>query len=618
MSEALLPYYNRELDFIRHLAQDFKRQYPKVANRLGLEPNQSTDPHVERLIQAFALMAGRIHHKLDDEFPELTDALLGVLYPHYLAPVPSMAVVQFEVDPVRTELPSGFTIPRHSQLLTQAINGLRCRYRTGNEVKLWPVGLVRAELKPPPFLDLRPPPETAAVLRLSFQCQSNLTFNELQLEWLRLFLYGQSNQVTAELYELLFTQTLKVGFLPLDAPPGSAPLEFKPEECLRPVGFERDEGLLPYPEPSFLGYRLLTEYFAFPAKFHFIDLGGWAQAATAGFRRRCDVIFYLGKSSKELERSVKADTFRLGCTPTVNLFERVAEPIVLTQSKHEYPIVPDVHYPLGLEIYSVNAVTSGDPGTGEIREYHPFYSFRHGESRRTRRALWCASRRPAMREEDRGTDVFLSLTDLDFNPSVPSEPTLVVHTTCTNRDLPVQLTQAGEEVVLELEMAAPVRHVHCLGAPTPPLRPSPQRRGSYWRLISHLSLNHLSLVEGNDALDALRELLGLYNFWAETGQQADRATLQVIEGITRVESRRIVAQTGWEISSGFARGTEVTITFDEPRFVGTGLYLFASVLERFLGLYVSVNSFMQLVAVTEQRQEPLRRWPPRAGERPLL
>src|SRR5262245_32506671 len=160
MSEALLPYYERELAFIRRLAEDFARQYPAVANRLGLEPNESTDPHVERLIQAFALVAGRIHHKLDDEFPELTDALLGVLYPHYLAPVPSMAIVQFEVDPVRAELSSGFTIPRHSQLLTQPVRGLRCRYRTGTEVKLWPVGLVRAELRPPPFgPELRPPPD---------------------------------------------------------------------------------------------------------------------------------------------------------------------------------------------------------------------------------------------------------------------------------------------------------------------------------------------------------------------------------------------------------------------------------------------------------------------------
>ncbi len=107
MSEALYPYYERELLFIRQLAQEFAKRYPAAAGRLLLEPNRSSDPHVERLIESFALLAGRVHHKLDDEFPELTDAMLGVLYPHYLAPVPSMAIIQFDLDPGRSDLLSG-------------------------------------------------------------------------------------------------------------------------------------------------------------------------------------------------------------------------------------------------------------------------------------------------------------------------------------------------------------------------------------------------------------------------------------------------------------------------------------------------------------------------------
>src|SRR6516164_3155927 len=110
MSDVLYPYFERELTFIRQFAQEFASQYPAAAGRLLLEPNQSRDPHVERLIESFALLAGRIHHKLDDEFPELTDALLGILYPHYLAPIPSMAVLQFELDPEQSQLPNGFLI----------------------------------------------------------------------------------------------------------------------------------------------------------------------------------------------------------------------------------------------------------------------------------------------------------------------------------------------------------------------------------------------------------------------------------------------------------------------------------------------------------------------------
>src|SRR5439155_13195513 len=131
MSEALYPYYERELLFIRQLAQEFAKQYPAAAGRLLLEPTRSTDPHVERLIESFALLAGRLHHKLDDEFPELTGALLGVLYPHYLAPIPSLAVVQFELDPARGQLPQGFVIDKGSRLYTQPVHNLPCRFRTG-------------------------------------------------------------------------------------------------------------------------------------------------------------------------------------------------------------------------------------------------------------------------------------------------------------------------------------------------------------------------------------------------------------------------------------------------------------------------------------------------------
>src|SRR5262245_13372538 len=119
MSEKLYPYYERELLFILHLAQEFAKHSPAAAGRLLLEPHRSTAPHVERLIEGFALLAGRIHHKIDDEFPELTDALLGVLYPHYLAPVPSMSIIQFDLDAGRAQLPNGFLIDRHSRLHTQ-------------------------------------------------------------------------------------------------------------------------------------------------------------------------------------------------------------------------------------------------------------------------------------------------------------------------------------------------------------------------------------------------------------------------------------------------------------------------------------------------------------------
>jgi type VI secretion system protein ImpG len=623
MSETLYHHYERELHFIRQLAQEFARQYPAAAGRLLLEPNRSTDPHVERLIESFALLTGRIQHKIDDEFPELTDALLSVLYPHYLAPVPSLAVVQFELDAGRVQLPDGFLIDRHSRLHTHPLEyqpekRLACQFRTGYPVTLWPVALTEARLLTPPFPSgFAPPPATKAALRLRLECQGEIPFAGLSLDRLRFYLAGDG-PVTAGLYELIFNHTLQVHFRPLDRDGQAGPVVLEPHQCLHQVGFERDEGLLPYPNQAFLGYRLLTEFFAFPDKFLCVDLGGWPRLRQAGFRKKLEVVLFLDRTQANLEQAVDHTTFRLGCTPVVNLFEQTAEPVPLTQRRYEYRVLPDVAHPQGMEVYAVNAVTSTDPAAGETREYQPFYSFRHGGGRDTDQAFWYASRRPSLQENDRGTEVYLSLVDPAFTPRLPAESVLVVRTTCLNRDLPTRLQQAGEDLAFDLEMAAPLAAVRCLRSPTSTLRPPP-RRGAYWRLLSHLNLNHLSLGDALEGGEALRETLRLYDFSdPEAGQHLAAVNRHLVEGILGVSSRRVVGRTGGPVASGFARGVEVTIEFDEEKYLGTGTFLFACVLERFLGLYVSINSFSQLIGKSRQGEGYFKKWPPRAGEQQLL
>jgi type VI secretion system protein ImpG len=618
MSEALYPYYERELLFIRQLAQDFARQYPAAAGRLLLEPNRSVDPHVERLIESFALLSARVQNKLDDEFPELTDSLLSVLYPHYLAPVPSMAMLQFDLDMGRGQLPAGFTIPRHSKLRSQSLGDLSCTFRTGYPVTLWPIVLTDARLMPPPFpSQYKPPPRTAAALRLQFECQAEMNFKDLAIERLRLFLFGE-NPVTTTLYEFLLNHTLQVLFRPLGSDARQHPFTLAPEKCLTTVGFDRDDALLAYPNQSFIGYRLLTEYFAYPHKFLYLDVGGWNRVREAGFEKRMEVIVFLSRTQPNLEQTIDAGTFRLGCTPVVNLFEQTAEPIALSEARYEYRVLPDVAHPQGMEVYSVESVTSVDPVTNTTAEYQPFYSFKHGASRDSVRTFWYASRKPSSTEGDRGTEVYLTLVDLDFDPRLPAEKTLVVRTMCTNRDLPIKLQQFGEAQHFELEAGAPISRVRCLRTPTAPLRP-PLRRGAHWRLVSHLSLNHLSLSDPLEGRQALQEILRLYDFTdPEAGQHHAAIVQQIIDGILSVSSRRIVGRTGAPTSSGFCRGTEVTIEFDEQKYLGSGLFLFACVLERFLGLYVSINSFSQLIARTKQGEGYLKKWPPRTGEQPLL
>jgi type VI secretion system protein ImpG len=478
MSEELFPYYERELLFIRQFAQEFARLYPAAAGRLLLEPNRSVDPHIERLIEAFALIAGRIHHKIDDEFPELTHGLLQVLYPHYLAPIPSMAIVQFDLDPTRAQLPNGFAIARHSRLHSPPIHDINCKFRTGYPVTLWPIAVTAASLHPPPFPpELRPPQGVHAILSLQLECQGGLKFADLSLDRLRFFIDADGPAVAA-IYELIFNHVRQVLFRPVDAdgrPPASFTLA--PSECLSQVGFDRDEGLLPYPKRSFSGYRLLTEFFAFPARFWFFDLAGFRRARQLGYQNKLEIILFLDRYTPAHKQAVTAETFRLGCTPVINLFEQTAEPLPLTQQRYEYRIVPDVARTAGMEIYSVDSVTSLDPVSGRVTEYQPFYSLRHDRSIRGRNAgggeggeggetFWYAGRKASLREGDRGTEVFLNLVDLGFQPHLPAESTLIIRTTCTNRDLPAQLQRHGNQLALILEAAAPLSAVRCLRLPT--------------------------------------------------------------------------------------------------------------------------------------------------------
>ncbi len=618
MSESLYRHYERELVFIRQMASEFATRFPSAAGRLMLEPNRSSDPHVERLIESFAFLTARIQQRLDDDFPEMTDALLSVLYPHFLAPIPSMAVVELQPDPANTQ-PAGLTIPRHSRMHSQKIRGTACQFRTCYPVTLWPIEIQAARVQTPPFLPaLNAPPKTASAIRLNLNCRGDVRFEHLSLSQLRFYLNGD-NQLTAELYELIFNHVIQVEFISRSGNNDAESVVLPPHQCLKQVGFDHDEGLLPYPEHAFLGYRLLTELFAFREKFLFFDLAGWEQACSKPIGNQIEIVLYLDRALENLEHEVNAESFRLGCTPIVNLFEKASEPIALTQKKHEYRVLPDVHHPLETEVYSIDKVTSADPNCP--REFQPFYCLRHSSAwhpQEENRAFWYASRRPSHRPDDNGSDMYINLVDLDFDPHLPAESALVVRSTCTNRDLPVRLQHLGDSLRFELESAAPLKGVRCLRRPTAPLRP-PLRRKAHWRLVSHLALNHLSISDPHAARESLQEMLRLYDFSDQNaGQQLAAVNRQIIDGITAVSSRRAVGRIGGPGDGGFCRGVEVTVELDDQKYLGVGPFLFASVLERFLGLYASVNSFAQLAVRTQQADGYLKRWAPRAGETQLV
>ncbi|TVQ55905.1 MAG: type VI secretion system baseplate subunit TssF [Phycisphaerales bacterium] len=618
MSEDLLQYYNSELNYVRRLGAEFATAHPEVAEQLRLGADSCDDPHVERIIEAFAYLTARIRMKLDDEFPLIAEAMLNVLYPHYLSPIPSMCVAQFILDDGQD---SPYRVKRGTRVDTDPIQsvGTACRFRTCYDLTLWPIQTAAVRLGPleAQFNDFTPPVGTTAMLSVVLRTtKADLTFENLELEMLRFFLHGESRAKTNALYELMINHVLGAAVRPGAADHSVLPIEkVGNENVIRPVGFVQDEAVLPQDGRSFAGYRLMSEYFAFPEKFHFVDVCGIEPHHRQAAGRELELLFFLDRSMPELEQTMSPKTFRLGCTPLVNLFSKRADPIELTETAVSYRVVPDARHSKGVEVYSVDRVTATNR-SGNAQEYLPFYSLRHDAdglmSRSTPQQYWYATRQHPQwsQRDDRGTEVDISFVDLEFNPANPAESVVQVEVTCLSRDLPQQLPFGGGQPRLQMPDGGPL-HISCLTAPTKTHRP-PLRQGTMWRLISHLTLNHLSITGGENGAEAVREILALYDMVDTPETRKKRSS------VTRIATRGSVFRAGAQFGGAVIRGLEVSVELDERAFSDHGLFLFASVLESFLGLYCSINSAVQCVVKTRQREEVLKRWPPRAGERRLL
>jgi len=603
MDDKLLHYYERELTFIREMGAEFARKYPKVAGRLLLEHDKCEDPHTERLIEAFAFLGGRIHKKIDDDFPEITESLLNIIYPHYINPIPSMSIVRFE--PVKQNVTeSGHLIPEDTMLYSKSVNGIQCRFATSYSVRLWPVEVVSATLCAPKKLVK----DARQAILIQLKTFNNLSFSDIGWKNLRFFLNGPTQHVF-HLYELLFNNVCHVECELINSEDqGIIEKISLTKDDIKPVGFNSDEHLLPYSQRSFPGFLLLFEYFCFPEKFLFFDLDGLNKIKHPEFNDTLNIRIYLDRTAKS-NLVMNKDTFCINTVPVVNLFKRIAEPVRVEQQKTEYHVIPNIRKQEATEVFSIDKVTaSSDSFQGKGFEFKPFYSIKHHldeNDSNDRMAFWYSQRRSSGKKGDDGTEVFISFADLNFKPVDSWVEILTIYTTCSNRDLPARLPFGDDRGDFDMEITAPVAHIKSLIKPTPSRRPF-MDGNLQWRLISHLSLNYISLVQGGE--DALKEILKLYDF------ENSPATRQQINGIVSIQSQPVTKRMG----QSFCRGVQVTITFDEDKFVGTGLYLFASVLERFLGQYVSINSFSQLIARTVQKKEIFKKWPPRNGNRILL
>ncbi len=614
MQDDLLLYYDRELAYLRKLGAEFAQKYPKVASRLQLESSKTEDPHVERLLEGFAFLAARVHRRLDDDFPEISETLLEMLHPQLVRPIPSMCIVDMPLNPAQGRLPEGHRIPRGSTLHSRPVKGVPCSFRTVYDTTLWPMTVTEAAWTTPDRAGAGVHGRDAVgAIRLELKAFDGVKLEEVAIDSLRLHLAGGAS-VADTLYELLLNNASPVVLRDPDRP--SAPPVILGPNAVAPVGFGRDESVLPFSTRSFAGFSLLLELFTCPEKFHFVDIRGFGAALrTLGATRRVELSFLLtpferAERRQALELELSPQSFRLNAVPAVNLFEVTAEPILLTERAFEYMVVADARRREQVQVWNVDAVKLIEHDSRESREIAPLYSHRHHVEGAGGDVFWNTTRRATSWREDEGSDLWIGFTELSGDLRAPDADVLSLSVTCFNGDLPNRLPfGVDERGDFELLAGGPIQRITCVVTPTKAIHPA-LGKSLLWRMISSLSLNHLSLADGKP--DALQELLRLHN--VGNSLSAERQ----IDGLVGVRSEPAFSRVAADHGVAFARGRQVDLEFDEEQFPGGGMYLMASVLERFLALYASMNSFTKVSVRSRQRRRPVADWPARAGWRTLL
>ena len=619
MNPRLLELYNQELLHVRESAAEFAREYPKIAGRLTLSGIECADPYVERLLEGFAYLTARVQLKLDAEYPTFTHNLLEIAYPHYLAPTPSMTVVQMQIDPDDGSLSSGFTLPRDSILRATLGRDSQtsCEYRSAHPVTLWPLKISQAEYFGNPATVLgrmaAGEPRAKAGLRLTLRTGAELPINSLGLEHLPLYLNGADEQ-PFKLYEQLLGNACAV----FARQPDGGWIERLPVDALKPCGFDDREAAMPVVPQAFQGYRLLQEYFALPQRYLFVDVTALGTAVSRCSGQELELVVLFDRFDQSLEGSVGPQQFVPFCTPAINLFARRVDRVHVSDRVNEHHVIADRTRPMDFEIHSITGVTGH--GAGPEQPFLPFYAVRdpsrYGRNtafytlRREPRVLSSEQRRTGTRSTYLGSETFISLAESNQAPWRTDLRQLGISALCTNRDLPLFMTIGGGKTDFTLADSAPVVSIRCLIAPSRP-RTSHAHDQKAWRLISQLSLNYLSLSEHGQGAAALRELLRLY------GDSNDAALALQIEGLREVSSKACTRRLPMRGPIAFGRGLEITLEFDENAFRGTGVFLLGAVLERFVARYVSINSFTETVIRTSERGE-IMRWKAKPGRRPVL
>lgn len=622
MDSKLLDYYNRELAYLREMGAEFAQRYPKVAGRLGMRGIEVADPYTERLMEGFAFLTSRVQLKMDAEFPRFSQRLLEMIAPNYLAPTPSMAIAELHPDSSKGDIRNGFNVPRGTMMDSQTLkkSGVTCSYTTAQDVMLQPIRIKQVELGGVPAdaplnqlgLSQR---GAASALRVRIECDDAVLLNHLSFDNLTFFLSGPDIQAT-KLLELIMAHGVGQFCQTVEKQPQRLTLA---DDALRHEGFAADQALLPEDMRNFDGYRLLHEYFAFPQRFQFFSLHGLRPLLSRSTSaREFEIVVLLDKSEPALERVVDVSHLALHCTPVINLFPRVAQRQKLNEGQFEYHLVVDNIRPLDYEVFSVSKLYAS--GGKQEQIFRPFWSTYGSDDgnygayfslRREQRTLSEQAQRYGTRTGYVGSEVFLTMVDEKQSPWNDELTHFTADVLCTSRDLPLMLIQQGQANFV-MPDSIPVKQLTLRKGPTPP-RPSLAEGLNTWRLVSHLQMNYLSLMEQDQGKGsgALRQMLGLY------ANLAEAPIARQIEGIRDCQLRAVNRRVPEPGPIVFARGVGIELKVDEQAFSGSSPWLMGSVLERVFSRLVSMNSFTEMSLSSQQRGD-IGWWAPRMGKRTLL
>ncbi len=589
----LLRHYESELRYLREGGAAFAEAHPEQARMLRLDALEDQDPYVERLLEGVAFLSSRVQERLDDDLPEYTQRLVGLLYPHFLRPFPSCCVL--EMTPKPGMVPETTTLPAGTEVLTDRIGPERVpiRFQTAQDVRLHPMELESVEL--------RYDADETSRARLLFKLAKGTPVSAVDLSRLRLFLHAEST-VSSTAHLLLTRHVTRVEVRTGDdltpRPGGGSPpvVTIQGQKGVQPAALEAEDGLLPHNDALPSGLRLLQEMLMFRRKFWQVDLVGLEAVIEAdpdAEQFAVDIVF---DQPYPEDRQLLKEHVRLHCTPAVNLFDHDAEPMLAEHTWAEQRVIPSLRQRRSIEAYDIKGVVGIEKGTAKKREY----ARSAGLSSSTERSF-DVLRRPGATP---GTDLYLQLAGPDLDAGTPVPETLSVSMRCTNGALPYEALQPG--MVDRLAPDAPkIATVANLDRPSMIRRPPMDNHPDLlWALLAHWSFSHGSVATH----EALTGLLSLYD-WADTEASKRR--------------RRGIREVSWAPAETMTRGAvrrgaHVTIKVTDGHFADDGdLALFGLVLSEFLSLYATLNAFVHLTIETVPSARTMT-WTPDRGQRPIV